>query len=279
MYITSEQSIIREALKSFLAALEAEFQADVISWYGHLYPGVEGNLLPIIERLAVERRHHKLVALITSDGGSLHSVERCVQILRHHYEEVEFVVPDYCYSAGTVFCLSGDALHMDYFSVLGPTDPQVRDIDGRWVPAEGYLRKADQFVERSANKLLTEVESLAYREMDLAKLFLYEQAKDLVVQVVTEFLLKYRFQAQKGVSAANQLQIATHIAETLADPHKWKSHDRNIHLKQLAEMGLEVDDYSNMEQRQKIIRSFQSIFYTFALNLKAPSIIYSRNTF
>lgn len=33
--------------------------------------------------------------------------------------------------------MSGDKIFMDFFSVLGPVDPQVQNKDGKWVPALG----------------------------------------------------------------------------------------------------------------------------------------------
>ena len=62
-------------------------------------------------------------------------IQRIAETLRHHYDRVEFIVPNYAMSAGTVLVMSGDAIHMDYFSVLGPIDPQVRDETGRQLPA------------------------------------------------------------------------------------------------------------------------------------------------
>ena len=50
---------------------------------------------------------------------------------------MNFIVPEYAYSAGTIFCMSGDNIYMDYYSVLGPIDPTVQNKDGRWVAAFG----------------------------------------------------------------------------------------------------------------------------------------------
>ena len=52
------------------------------------------------------------------------SVERTVGIIRQHYFQVDFIIPDKAMSAGTVCALSGDNIYMDYYSQLGPIDPQ-----------------------------------------------------------------------------------------------------------------------------------------------------------
>ncbi len=89
-------------------------------------------MLNIVEDLAKDpNKKHAISVVLTTRGGSATAVERYVNILRNHYEEVNFIVPDYAYSAGTIFCMSGDNIYMDYFSVLGPIDPQVQNKEGK----------------------------------------------------------------------------------------------------------------------------------------------------
>ena len=72
-----------------------------------------------------DNNRKKLIVFLNTPGGSAESAEKLVEIMRHHYTEVHFVVPDEAASAGTVLCMSGDKIHMDYSSSLGPIDPQV----------------------------------------------------------------------------------------------------------------------------------------------------------
>ena len=83
-------------------------------------------------------------------------------------------MPDCAYSAGTIFCMSGDEIMMDYFSVLGPIDPQVQNKEGRFVPALGYLDKVSSLLEKAKNGTLTNVEFLILKDFDLAELRAYE---------------------------------------------------------------------------------------------------------
>jgi ClpP class serine protease len=85
-------------------------------------------------------RRNRLAVILTSPGGSAETVEKLVDIIRHHYGEVYFVIPDEAMSAGTIFAMSGDKIFMDYTSSLGPIDPQVRN-GKEWVPALGYLAR------------------------------------------------------------------------------------------------------------------------------------------
>lgn len=54
--------------------------------------------------------------------------------------------------------MCGDAIHMDYFSVLGPIDPQVERPDGKMIPALGYLEKYKELIDKSVSGNLTTAE-------------------------------------------------------------------------------------------------------------------------
>ena len=109
-------------------------------------------------------RKPKLAILLTTIGGSTTAVERYVNIIRKHYSKVIFIVPDYAYSAGTIFCMSGDEIWMDYFSVLGPIDPQVPNKEGKYVPALGYLDKINELIEKCKNGTITNPEFLILKD-------------------------------------------------------------------------------------------------------------------
>lgn len=70
---------------------------------------------------------------------------------------------------------------MDYFSVLGPIDPQVMSKEGRWVAALGYLDKVNDLLEKARQNTLTEAEFLILKDFDLAELKGYERAKELAI--------------------------------------------------------------------------------------------------
>ena len=89
--------------------------------------------------------------------------------------------------------MSGDEIWMDYFSVLGPIDPQVQNKDGRFVPALGYLDKVNELIEKAKNNTLTNAEFLILRDFDLAELRHYEQAKELTITLLKRWLAKYKF--------------------------------------------------------------------------------------
>lgn len=132
---------IREELKSRIREIETHLDADCITVYGPLFPGMEKLFRDFIEKLRTDHDgegRNRLAVILYTQGGSAESVEKLVDIIRFHYSEVFFVVPEEAMSAGTIFCMSGDKIYMDYTSSLGPIDPQIHN-GSDWVPALGYL--------------------------------------------------------------------------------------------------------------------------------------------
>ena len=141
------EKLNQTALSELLTKLENKLDADIFTYYGEIVNGVEREVKDIIEALANDpNKHRAIYVFLTTPGGSLPPVQRMVDILRHFYDEVNFIVPDYAYSAGTIWCMSGDNIYMDYYSVLGPIDPQVKNKNNKFVPALGYLDKINEMI-------------------------------------------------------------------------------------------------------------------------------------
>ncbi|MHB8260318.1 MAG: SDH family Clp fold serine proteinase [Bacteroidia bacterium] len=284
----SVDSIVQELLLSRLTALENHFDADVLNYYGPILDGNETFLLKIIEDLAADvNKRSKLFVILTTGGGSAVAVERYVNILRHHYAEVNFIVPDYAYSAGTIFCMSGDNIHMDYYSVLGPIDPQVKNKEGRLVAALGYLDKINELIERARANQLSQAEFLILKDFDLAELKGYEQAKELTISLLKKWLVKYKFK-NWDTHRTNQLLLgqqvtdvqkedrAKEIADKLSDNKEWKSHGRSLNIEILKELRLEIDDYTNNIDRRKLIRLYYELLSDYVIKNKMSIFVQTR---
>ncbi len=251
---------LKSLLNSKLDALEQHLNADILVYYGPIGNLNENVFLKIVEELALSDNHHDtLYIILTTTGGSAITVERYVNIVRHHYSEVHFIVPDYAYSAGTIFCMSGDSIYMDYFSVLGPIDPQVQNKEGKWVAALGYLDKVNEYIEKAKVGNLTNVEFAILKDFDLAELRSFEQARDLTIDLLKKWLVKYKFKNWtehhdgREVTQLEKQERAAEIAGHLSDNNDWKSHGRPINIDALKELKLKVEDYSeNIELRTKI---------------------------
>ena len=90
---------------------------------------------------------------LVTNGGSAHQVSRFVNSLRSRFTKVNFLIPSFCMSAGTLFALSGDSIFMTERACLGPIDPQVPTKDGRFVPAQALLMLVEQLQNQGQEAL------------------------------------------------------------------------------------------------------------------------------
>lgn len=72
---------------------------DVISYIGDINFFSPTVLKEVIEFNKTDKT--KLAVLIYSGGGSVESAEKMVQIMRFHYEDVVFIIPEMAMSAAT----------------------------------------------------------------------------------------------------------------------------------------------------------------------------------
>ncbi|MBT9166483.1 MAG: hypothetical protein DDT25_01168 [Chloroflexi bacterium] len=105
---------IEQQLDERARALEDFFKSDFLAFAGPLVEGVDNAVRDIIEEKREQSRDQtKLTMVVTTFGGYIEVVQRIVETIRHHYDHVKFVVPNYAYSAGTVLVMSGDEIYMD----------------------------------------------------------------------------------------------------------------------------------------------------------------------
>lgn len=262
---------VKSAINDKLTKLEKFFKSDVIFFYGEIAPYTISAYRSLIENLNIEKTPNKKLAIfLNTPGGIVETVERYVNINRRYYDEVFFIVPDQAMSAGTVFCMSGDKIFMDYSSSLGPIDPQVFNGE-RYVPALGYLDKINDFIKKAEKgELLNQVELLFLQKQDIAFLQQCEQQSNLTVKLICEWLEKYKFKNWKShknsnipVTPEEKKKTAMIIAEKLRDNTLWLSHGRSIDINKLIAMGLDIDDYSNNLDLKKLIREYNDLIISF----------------
>jgi hypothetical protein len=288
MKSNSVHSTIKDLLHEKLVNIESYFNADVFSYYGTIVDGIENAILSLIEELTKgPDKKERLIIILTTTGGSVMAVERYVNIIRQHYDIVEFVVPNHAYSSGTIFCMSGDNIHMDYFSVLGPIDPQVQNRDGKWVAALGYLDKVNEVIEKSRNGTITEMEFCMIKDLDIAELRMYEQAKDLTIQLLKKWLVKYKFKNWDKHQTTPALlgQVVTmkekeckaeEIAKRLNKNDEWNSHGRPINIETLKELGLKIEDYSTNMTLRGLIRDYYYLQSDYVQSNNLPIFVQTR---
>jgi hypothetical protein len=278
---------IKSWLNQRLSQLENKLKADVVFYYGEIHPAIVRIFRDIIEDLKKEKKNkNRLVIVLNTTGGSAEVSEKMVDITRKHYKEVYFIVPDLAMSAGTLFCMSGDKIYMDYSSSLGPIDPQVWN-GKQWVPALGYLNKVEEFIEKERNGKLTKAEFLLLQSQDLAMLSKCEQAKELTITLLKKWLVQYKFKEWKihgsgpkkgqAVTKKEKEESAEKIADLLGKHKQWHSHARRIGIDTLRKtVRLKIEDFLEDLELHSFIRSYNDLLTEYIQINNYPIFFHSR---
>ena len=290
MAINIFDNTIKETLAARLDALEKHFQSDVVFYYGEMHPSCQKIFRDFIEKLKDDNKQETLTIFINTPGGSVEVVEKMVDIVRYHYKRLNFVVPDYAMSAGTIFCMSGDKIFMDYSSSLGPIDPQV--FNGKeYVPAMGYLDQVEKLLAKAKDNTITQAEFLILQSLDLAMLSRYEQAKNLTITLLKKWLVEYKFKdwkthatndqkKDKLVTVPEKQQRAEEIAKLLGDNKYWHSHGRMIGIDMLRTvLKLKIEDYSKDINLRNLIRQYNDLMVEYIAKTNFRLFLHSRNYF
>lgn len=261
---------VSEKLDELLGAIEAQLDADVLTLYGPILHGVEHKVRTAIESLDAHR--NRLAVILHTAGGVVEVAERMVTVMRHHYAEVVFVVPDIAMSAGTVLVMSGDAIMMDYASCLGPIDPQV-ERDGKLVPARSYLLQYERLIEKAKNNSLTNPEFAILQGYDQAELHSFRMACNLSIELLVKWLSTYKLKdwlltetTKTPVTPRAREARAREIATLLMDNEHWGTHGRGISSKVLREeLNLHINDLGEDLVLLNLIRRYFELGLDFML--------------
>jgi len=275
----------------------AEHQkSDVILIKSPIKFGLDQAVRHEVENLHTDPKNRKdrLTVLVETTGGYIEVVERIYNVFRKHYDYVEFIVPNFAYSAGTVLVLSGDELYMDYYSILGPIDPQFETAEGQFVPGLGYLQKFEEMIEtvNSASDPQSVRAQLAYllNNFEPATLFNFEQAREHSISLLEEWLPKHKFKSwtetesrKKKVTVKARRARAKSIAKILGDPEKWHSHGRGIGIKYLTDedIKLKIINFGENEELNQKIGNYYHLFSDYCMKIGAggseSAVLHTRN--
>jgi len=277
---------ILKVLDEKIEAIETEFNkqnilGDFISYTGNIDDSYIIKFREFIERVnSINVNSKILIIILGTPGGSATAVEKMVEIIRYHYDEIYFVVPNYAMSAGTIFCMSGDKIFMDYSSSLGPIDPQVRNDEGKWVPALGYIDKVNELIAKSKAGTMSDAEFIMFQKLDLGTIKAYEQARDLSIKLLKTWLVKYKFKnwnkhkthnSGSPVSVKEKVSRAESIAKMLSDNNRWHSHGRYIGINTLKEvLKLEIEDYTSNKNLRTTIIEYDNLLKEFVAQNNRP---------
>ena len=295
MFKASVDDVVMGQLNEIINKLMGVFGADVLFVRAPMIFGIDDAIRHYIEMIVDNKQKppsntdtvNRLCVILETTGGSIEIVERITRVFRQHYQEVIFVIPNYAYSAGTVLALSGDEIYMDYYSVLGPIDPQLPGEDGKYIPAMGYLQKYNNLLKtvNSSSPEESRAElTLLISKFDPAKLFFIEQAAQNSMNLIKEWLPKYKFKnwsetesRKLRVTDGMKQERAESIAKILCDPERWHSHGRGIGIQDLTtdEIKLEIKDFGKDEQLNFQIRIYYDVISDYLNKKHITSALHS----
>jgi hypothetical protein len=250
--VTATNNYIDSELIDRLKRVEECIDADVVTCIHPIMSPFDDIIRQRMDDLP-NKRENLLVVLETS-GGSIETTERIVTVLRHHYPkgEISFLIPNQAMSAGTILVMSGDRILMDYYSTLGPIDPQIQNSNGDWVPGLGYLEKYKEIIAKSRRGNLSQAElAFLLDKFDPAHLHWLEQAREHGVDLLKQWLVKYKFKnwsttKTRGLAVTPKMKTdrAAAVAKKLNDTKLWRSHGRGLSLDVVRNtLELEVEDF------------------------------------
>lgn len=214
--------------------------------------------------------------------------ERIVSVIRHHYDEVDFLIPDRAMSAGTVFAMSGDQIFMNYFSCLGPIDPQI-EKDGKLVPALSYLNQFERLCEKAESGKLNTVEFELVSQLDLGELDQFEQARQLSHDLLRDWLSTYKFKdwnihnsTGEPVTPEEKRKRAEEIAEALSDNKRWHSHGRMISRGTLIsdpDLRLKIGGFEDIPNLLPMLDEYVGLLKDYVQRESFPMFVHAREYF
>ena len=171
---------------------------------------------------------------------------------------------------------------MDYFSCLGPIDPQIVK-EGKLVPALSYLKQYQDLVKKSENGKLSTAEYALLSKLDLGELHQFEQARTLTNKLIIQWLSTYKFKNWKKTETRKTLvtgemkqQRAKEIARKLGDIDTWHSHGRGIGMDTLQDdLNLRVEDFSSIAGFSILIRDYLGLIKDYMTRQEIYSFVHT----
>jgi membrane-bound ClpP family serine protease len=273
-------------LNGYLDIIENELKADVLTILSPIFPGLENIVKDVVELF--QDRKPRIAVVLDTLGGIVEVVERLVQIIRHHYVEVDFLILDRAMSAGTVFVMAGDRIFMGYFSCLGPIDPQI-EKDGKYVPALAYLNQYQRLHAKAEAGQLNTAELVLLNKLDLGELDQFEQARQLSHDLLTQWLSTYKFKNWKihsstkaTVTEEEKKQRAKEIAKVLSDNERWHSHGRMISRDTLIsdpDLCLKIEKLEDIPALSLALDNYVGLLQDYVQRGQFPWFIHTREYF
>lgn len=150
----------------------------------------------------------------------------------------------------------------------------------------GLSGQNKELVEKAHDGTLTDPEFIILKDFDLAELRSYEQARDLTIDLLKKWLVKYKFKnwnttnsSKKTVTEEMKADRAENIAQILNDNKIWKSHGRPINIEILrTKLNLRIEDYETNSQLYEAIDLYYSLIKDYLEKLNKSICIHFKES-
>ena len=171
--------------------------------------------------------------LLHSPGGKPDATERIVELLRSHFEKVDFLIPHSAYSAATMLAMSGDNIILHSSAALGPIDPQINGVPARIIKT-GF-EKIKERIAKEGPKTLPAYIPLIEKSCSMEILELCDDSEKLSTKLVSNWLKQYMFKNEKDVDSKIKEAV-----EYLSNYDEHLMHSRPLSIKKLSEFHLKI---------------------------------------
>jgi hypothetical protein len=150
------------------------------------------------------------------------------------------------------------------------------------------LEQYNRLIEKSRKGKLTTAEmAILVNRFDPAELYMYEQAKELSISLLKEWLVRYKFKNWKTtetrkitVTDAMREKRAREIATMLNQIAKWNSHGRGISMAVLRkDLKLIIEDFGQNADLAAAIKDYHKLLKDYQSTARHLSVIHTREEF
>jgi ClpP class serine protease len=186
--------------RSLLAEIGRIRNTEVLAYAGRMQMPVPGSMnlvtyedILIVQDLINGLRGDRITVLLETPGGFGEVGRQIVEMLHARFSHVEFLVPGWAKSTGTIMVMGGHEILMGPASALGPIDAQLTH-DGKTFSADAFIEGFDNIkkeVETTGKLNAAYIPIL--QKISPGELQHAQNAKDFATITVQEWLTNYKF--------------------------------------------------------------------------------------
>src|SRR3990167_6146185 len=107
----SSGSLVEGQLDACAKSIERRLDGNLLAFFGEIRFGVDDLIRAAVD--AIKTKKPRLIVVLETPGGYAEVTQRIADTFRKHFSLVDFIVPNYALSAGTILVMCGDAIYMD----------------------------------------------------------------------------------------------------------------------------------------------------------------------